>query len=65
MNVAIAAGELHGTRGDATAKLTMLYERHWSDLVRHVNRTLSDVHQAEEIAQEQGDAQSRLRRSGG
>ncbi len=52
MNVAIAAGEQHGTRGDGTANLTMLYERHWSDLVRYVNGTLSDVHQAEEIAQE-------------
>jgi len=47
-----AAGELHGTRGDGTANLIMLYERHWSDLVRYVNGTLSDVHQAEEIAQE-------------
>jgi hypothetical protein len=28
MNVA-AAGELHGTRGAATARLTMLHERHW------------------------------------
>jgi RNA polymerase sigma-70 factor, ECF subfamily len=38
--------------GDATAMLTVLYDLHWSGLVQYVNRMLSDVHQAEEIAQE-------------
>jgi RNA polymerase sigma-70 factor (ECF subfamily) len=38
--------------GDATAILNMLYARYWTDLVRYVNGMLSDLHQAEEIAQE-------------
>ncbi len=52
MNVVASTGAPQGDRGDSTAMLTLLYERHWSDLIQYVNRKLSDRHQAEEIAQE-------------
>jgi RNA polymerase sigma-70 factor (ECF subfamily) len=52
MNPTSGTGERQGERGDATAMLTLLYQRHWSDLVQYVNGMLSDLHQAEEIAQE-------------
>ena len=37
--------------GDA-ATLETLYARYWTDLVKYINGMISDLHQAEEIAQE-------------
>jgi len=39
-------------KGEAAAVLDDLYNRYWTDLVKYINRMLSDPHQAEEIAQE-------------